>query len=71
MEGKVAVYVHGRYAKPAYKVESYDIRAWPGLEFVCHALQRMSDEQAKTEPKADCDLECRTCGCQHFRVVYT
>ena len=39
MADKVAVYVQGRYAKPAYKVESYDTRAWPGLELVCHALR--------------------------------
>ena len=44
MEGKVAVYVQGRYAKPAYKVESYDTRAWPGLELVCHALRQAGIE---------------------------
>lgn len=39
MEGKVAVYGRGRCAKPAYKVESCDTRAWPGSEFLCHALR--------------------------------
>ncbi len=41
---EVAVYVQGRYAKPAYKVESYNTRAWPGLELVCHALRHAGIE---------------------------
>jgi len=44
MEGKVAVYVQGRYAKPAYTVESYNVRAWPGLELVCHVLRQAGIE---------------------------
>ncbi len=43
-QGWVAVYVQGRYAKPAYKRESYDVRTWPGLEMVCHALRRAGIE---------------------------
>jgi len=41
---QVAVYVQGRYAKPAYKVESYNTRAWPGLELICHALRHAGIE---------------------------
>ena len=44
MSAQVAVYVQGRYAKPAYKLESYDTRAWPGLELVCHALRQAGIE---------------------------
>jgi hypothetical protein len=44
MRDKVAVYVQGRYAKPPCKVESYDTRAWPGLELVCHALREAGIE---------------------------
>jgi hypothetical protein len=39
MSADVAVYVQSKYAKPAYTVESYNVRAWPGLEMVCHALR--------------------------------
>ena len=39
MRPQTAVYVQSRYAKPAYKAESYDTRAWPGLELVCHTLR--------------------------------
>lgn len=44
MSADVAVYVQGRYAKPAYKVESYNVRAWPGLELVVDALRRAGVE---------------------------
>lgn len=29
MSAEVAVYVQSKYAKPAYTVESYNVRAWP------------------------------------------
>ena len=35
MSAEVAVYVQSAYAKPAYTVESYNVRAWPGLEMIC------------------------------------
>ena len=44
MSAQVAVYVQSRYAKPAYTVESYNVRAWPGLEMVCHALRKAGIE---------------------------
>ena len=37
--GTIARYVQGAYAKPAYAVESFDVRAWPGLAMVVDALQ--------------------------------
>ena len=44
MSAQVAVYVQGKYAKPAYAVESHNVRAWPGLEMVCHALRHAGIE---------------------------
>jgi len=44
MSAHVAVYVQGRYAKPAYKVESHDVRPWPGLELVVDTLRRAGVE---------------------------
>ena len=44
MSAEVAVYVQSKYAKPAYTVESYNVRAWPGLEMVCHALRQAGIE---------------------------
>lgn len=40
----IARYVQGAYAKPAYAVESFDVRAWPGLAMVVDALQRAGHE---------------------------
>lgn len=37
---KVGMYIQGKYAKPAYAVESYRTRAWPGFEMVHDALTR-------------------------------
>lgn len=37
---QVAVYVQKRYAKPAYAIESYNARAWPGLEMIIDAVRR-------------------------------
>ena len=31
----------------------------------------MSEGTQQTETKQDYGLECRDCGCKHFRVVYT
>jgi hypothetical protein len=44
MEAQVAVCVQSKYAKPAYMVESYNVRAWPGLEMICHALRQAGIE---------------------------
>jgi hypothetical protein len=44
MSAEVAVYVQSKYAKPAYTVESYNVRAWPGLEMICHALRQAGIE---------------------------
>jgi len=44
MSAEVAVYVQSKYAKPAYTVESYNVRAWPGLQMVCHALRKAGIE---------------------------
>jgi hypothetical protein len=40
MSAQVAVYVLSKYAKPAYTVENYNVRAWPGLEMICHVPQQ-------------------------------
>jgi hypothetical protein len=40
MSAEVAVYVQSKYAKPAYAVESYNVRAWPGLEMIYHSLRQ-------------------------------
>jgi len=73
MEGKVAVYVQGRYAKPAYKVESYDTRAWPGLELVCHALRSAGIEveycSAATVDRYKVVLVSITSGCDWHPFV--
>ncbi len=37
---KIAIYIQKRYAKPTYKTESYDVRAWPGIEMVKDDLER-------------------------------
>lgn len=37
---KIAIYIQKKYAKPAYKTESYDVRAWPGIEMVRDDLER-------------------------------
>jgi len=44
MSAEVAVYVQSRYAKPADTVESYNVRAWPGAEMVCHARRHAGIE---------------------------
>lgn len=44
MPGTIARYVQTRYAKPAYAVESFDVRGWPGLAMVVDALQRTGHE---------------------------
>ena len=31
----------------------------------------MNEGTQQTGPKQDYGLECRDCGCKHFRVVYT
>jgi len=36
----IAIYIQGKYAKKAYKVESYNVRAWPGLELIKDVLVR-------------------------------
>lgn len=73
MKGKVAVYVQGRYAKPAYKVESYDTRAWPGLELVCHALRAAGIEveycSAATVGRYKVVLVSITSGCDWYPFV--
>lgn len=37
---KIGAYVQAAYAKPAYAVECYDARAWPGFEMVLDVLRR-------------------------------
>jgi hypothetical protein len=37
---KVAIYVQRRYAKPAYKNESYKARKWFGIELIRQALEK-------------------------------
>ena len=73
MEDKVAVYVQGRYAKPAYKVEFYDTRAWPGLELVCHALRSAGIEveycSAATVDRYKVVLVSITSGCDWHPFV--
>ena len=44
MSAQVAVYVQSEYAKKAYAVESYNVRAWPGLEMICHVLRQAGIE---------------------------
>ena len=40
----IARYVQSRYAKPAYVIESFEVRGWPGLAMVVDALQRAGHE---------------------------
>ena len=37
---QIAVYVQAEYAKKAYTVESYNVRAWPGMELIKDVLVR-------------------------------
>jgi len=41
---RVAIYIQSKYAKQTYAVESYDVRAWPGMEMVRDALERAGIE---------------------------
>ena len=36
----VAIYVQRKYAKQAYKVESYNVRRWAGIEMIRHSIER-------------------------------
>ena len=41
---QIAIFVAKRYAKQAYKHESYNVRVWPGQEMVADALRRAGHE---------------------------
>lgn len=70
---KVAVYVQGDYAKPTYKNESYDKRAWPGLEMICHVLRAAGVEveycSSATVGKYEIVLVSITSGCDWHSFV--
>ncbi len=70
---KVAVYVQSAYAKPTYAVESYNVRAWPGLEMVCDALRRAGLEvdycSAATVSRYKLVLVSITAGCDWYSFL--
>jgi hypothetical protein len=73
MSAEVAVYVQGRYAKPAYTVESYNVRAWPGLEMICHALRHAGIEvdycSSATVGRYKVVLVSITSGCDWYTFI--
>ncbi|MBU0639313.1 MAG: hypothetical protein KKB50_10650 [Planctomycetes bacterium] len=73
MSAEVAVYVQSRYAKPAYAVESYNVRAWPGLEMICHALRQAAVEvdycSSATVGRYKVVLVSITSGCDWYPFV--
>jgi hypothetical protein len=73
MSAQVAVYVQSKYAKPAYTVESYNVRAWPGLEMVCHALRHAGIEvdycSSATAGRYKVVLVSITSGCDWYSFV--
>ncbi|KPK46517.1 MAG: hypothetical protein AMK72_09715 [Planctomycetes bacterium SM23_25] len=73
MSAGVAVYVQSKYAKPAYAVESYNVRAWPGLEMVCHALRAAGIEveycSAATVGRYKVVLVSITSGCDWYPFI--
>ncbi|MFN3684842.1 MAG: hypothetical protein ACK41F_13055 [Fimbriimonadaceae bacterium] len=73
MSAEVAVYVQSRYAKPAYVVQSYNVRAWPGLEMVCHALRQGGIEvdycSSATAGRYKVVLVSITSGCDWYPFV--
>ena len=73
MSAEVAVYVQSKYAKPAYTVESYNVRAWPGLEMVCHALRQAGIEvdycSSATAGRYKVVLVSITSGCDWYPFV--
>ena len=70
---QVAVYVQSKYAKPAYTVESYNVRAWPGLEMICHALRAAGIEvdycSSATVGRYKVVLVSITSGCDWYPFV--
>ena len=73
MSAQVAVYVQSKYAKPAYTVESYNVRAWPGLEMICHALRSAGIEvdycSSATAGRYKVVLVSITSGCDWYSFV--
>ena len=73
MSAEVAVYVQSKYAKPAYTVESYNVRAWPGLEMVCHALRQAGIEvdycSSATAGRYKVVLVSITSGCDWYPFI--
>ena len=73
MKPQVAVYVQRGYAKPTYARESYNVRAWPGLEMVCDALRRAGIEvgycSAATAGRYRVVLVSITSGCDWYPYV--
>lgn len=41
---EICIYVQSKYAKKAYAVESYNVRAWPGMELIKDVLVRAGYE---------------------------
>ena len=70
---QVAVYVQSKYAKPAYTVESYNVRAWPGLEMICHALRHAGIEvdycSSATAGRYKVVLVSITSGCDWYPFI--
>jgi len=73
MVAEVAVYVQRGYAKPTYARETYNVRAWPGLEMVCDALRRAGIEvgycSAATVGRYRVVLVSITSGCDWYPYV--
>ena len=73
MNAEVAVYVQSKYAKPAYTIESYNVRAWPGLEMICHALRQAGIEvdycSSATAGRYKVVLVSITSGCDWYSFV--
>lgn len=73
MSAEVAVYVQSKYAKPAYTVESYNVRACPGLEMVCHVLRNAGMEvgycSSATAGRYKVVLVSITSGCDWYSFV--